>query len=95
MPLSIVSQLGSIESYLAPFTSLHQLTSVDAVVVAKSDPWNGESLAILRETHQNLSRVLIHGDTFYQWVFTDEYWKARPVSRFSPWDIIRGACDKA
>ena len=95
MPLSIVSQLGSTESYLAPFASLHRLKSVDAKVVANRDLWNAGLLASLRDTHRNLRRVLIHGDTFYQWVFTDGHWTARPISRFSLWDIIRGACDEA
>jgi len=95
MPLSIVSQQGSIESYLAPFMSLHRLTSVDAKVVANRNPWDAGLLASLRNTHRNLRRVLIRGETFYQWVFADGHWKTRPISRFSPWDIIRGVCDEA
>jgi hypothetical protein len=79
------------EMYFSRFASLPHLSSIDAVVLDGRDPWDLGTLAGLRRNHGKVRRVLIHGYKFCIWEFRGNGWEVRTVSRFSAWDIIRGA----
>ncbi|KIM28024.1 hypothetical protein M408DRAFT_147288 [Serendipita vermifera MAFF 305830] len=85
--------IAFIDSHLSVLKLLPHLTSLDAVAGPYGNQWTNVVLVYLNKLHRKLRKVLVHGTRYFVWKRQGEIWEKQEVSRFTSWDIIRGACD--
>ncbi|KIM28014.1 hypothetical protein M408DRAFT_329679 [Serendipita vermifera MAFF 305830] len=81
-----------IDANLSVLKLLPNLTSLDAM----GGEWTHAGLIYLIKRSYKLRKVLVHthGPSCFVWKRQGETWERRDVSRFTPWDVIRGHCDQ-
>lgn len=85
--------IAFIDSHLSVLKLLPHLTSLDALAGPDGNQWTNAVLVHLNKLHHKLRKVLVHGPRCFVWKRQGEIWEKQEVSRFTSWDIIRGACD--